>query len=90
MTPSHQQKATDTINIEPVQKTRTQVVEYLEYLKVLDGTDKKSEMTYMVRASQKIRPRPNSRFISLRKEVRKLIRGGKGQLTQIPPVKERI
>ena len=32
-----------TIDIEPVQKTLTQVVEYLEYLKILDDTDKKSE-----------------------------------------------
>ena len=43
MNPSHWYKSLDTINVEHMQKTLTQVVEYLECLEVLDATYKKSE-----------------------------------------------
>ena len=56
------------IHFVPIQKTLTQVVEYLEHLDVLVVADKKFEKS-------DIRRRPNPRVISLRKETRKRRRG---------------
>ena len=57
------------INFKHMQKILTQVKDYLEHLEVLDITNKKSVKDKTTKSI-----RPNTRVISPRKEVRKLLK----------------
>ena len=86
MAPAQWRKSMVQINFEPMQKTLTEVVEYLERLEVLDATEKKKEPQKKAMISQKIMLSQKQKVISLPGKGRNLIKRGKDLQIQKPLV----